>query len=308
MKLSVALITYNHEKYIREALDSILMQKTNFDFEIVIGDDCSTDNTPVICKEYKNKHENIKYERYESNGGISSNWIKTISRCKGDYIALLEGDDFWTSRGKLQLQVDFLDKNTQYSFCYHGFDIKYQDNSRVYNNFRNKLNAEKKQIEFQDSVQTCYPQTLTVVFRKGYYNLNLLEGLTVCDRYFYQLLVLNSSGFYLDNIMGSYRIHSSQVTFVQKKRDKSKFIDNIVFWERLLSLEISRPQRYFLYLSLTKSYFNIYVHYSEGLFNNYLNRGLLFYIKSFWSKENVKNRVTLLAILLFVKQKIINNK
>ncbi|CAM3987609.1 MULTISPECIES: glycosyltransferase family 2 protein [Flavobacterium] len=303
MKLSVALITYNHEKYIREALDSILMQITDFDFEIIIGDDFSTDTTPNICCEYASKYPNVKYESYKPNGGISSNWIKTISRCKGDYIALLEGDDFWTSSDKLQMQVDFLDTNKQYVFCYHGFDIKYQDNSRVYNNFRNKLNAEKKQIKFQDSMQICYTQTLTVVFRKGSYNLHLLEGLSVCDRYFYQLLLLNSSGFYLDNIMGSYRIHSSQVTFVQKKSDKSKFIDNIVFWERLLYLEISRPQRDILYLSLTKSYFNIYVHHSEGIFNNYLKRGLLFYIKSFWSKENVKNRVTLLAILLFIKEK-----
>jgi glycosyltransferase involved in cell wall biosynthesis len=305
MTLSIAIITYNHEHYIREALDSILMQKTDFDFEIIIGDDSSTDATPTICEEYASKHANIKYERYAVNGGISSNWIKTISRCTGIYVALLEGDDFWTAPEKLQTQVDFLNDNNQYVFCYHGFDIKQQDNSRAYHNFRNELNTEKKSISFQDALQTCYPQTLTVVFRNGNYNLQLLLGLNVCDRFFYQLLLLNADGYYINSVMGSYRIHAAQVTFVQKE-EKARYIDGILFWERLALCDISSVQKNALNYFITKAYFNIYTAHSKGIFNAYLKKGLVFYLKTLVSKKKivVKNRIKLSTIIWFLFNKM----
>lgn len=118
-KVSVMMITYNHEKFIRQALDSILMQKTDFDYEIVIGEDCSTDNTREIIMEYYNKFPNkIKLFFPKKNVGIMKNFLTTYSMCTGDYIAFIEGDDYWTSPVKLQTQFDYLQSHPDFSMCF----------------------------------------------------------------------------------------------------------------------------------------------------------------------------------------------
>lgn len=117
--VSVCMITYNHEKYIAQAIDSVLMQKTNFDYEIVIGEDCSTDKTREIVLEYKAKHpDKIKLLLREKNVGIHQNFTETIFACTGKYIALLEGDDYWIDENKLQRQVNFLEVNRDYVLVY----------------------------------------------------------------------------------------------------------------------------------------------------------------------------------------------
>ena len=121
--VSIWMITYNHENYIREAIDSILMQETDFEYEIVIGEDCSTDNTRAILLEYKEKHPHkFKLLLHENNLGLIENMLTTFRACSGKYIATLEGDDFWTDPLKLQKQVDFLEENEDYSMCYHSID------------------------------------------------------------------------------------------------------------------------------------------------------------------------------------------
>ena len=117
--VSVAVITYNHEKYIRQALDSILMQQTVFDFEIVIGEDCSTDNTREIIQSYQIKYpERIKLVTSESNVGPMPNVVRTYKACRGKYIAVLEGDDYWIDPLKLEKQVDLLEANPEFSMCF----------------------------------------------------------------------------------------------------------------------------------------------------------------------------------------------
>src|SRR5687768_16687744 len=110
MKVSVAMITYNHEAFVAQAIESVLMQKTDFDFELVIGEDCSTDKTREIVNGYKSKYgERIRVLLPAKNLGINRNLKQTLLACQGRYIALLEGDDYWTSSLKLQKQVNFLD-------------------------------------------------------------------------------------------------------------------------------------------------------------------------------------------------------
>ena len=117
---SVWLITYNHEKFIAEAIDSALTQITDFDFEIVIGDDCSTDGTTAIVQKYKNDFpERIKTIYQQKNVGALRNAYEfTLSQCKGKYIAPLEGDDYWIDPYRLQKQVDFLERNPEYGLIY----------------------------------------------------------------------------------------------------------------------------------------------------------------------------------------------
>ena len=120
-KLSVILITYNHEKYIEKALDSVLSQVTDFPFEIVIGDDCSPDDTKNIIREYRDKYPDIIriVHRAKNTGRPTLNVYETTMKCRGDYLAYLEGDDYWTDSDKLQKQMDFLNEHPEYIACTH---------------------------------------------------------------------------------------------------------------------------------------------------------------------------------------------
>lgn len=118
IKVSVVMITYNHEKFIKEALESVFSQKTNFQYEIIISNDCSTDNTDEVIKKIIDKNENgnlINYTNHKNNKGMIPNFLWSIQQAKGKYIALCEGDDYWTDPYKLQKQVDFLEANPDYS-------------------------------------------------------------------------------------------------------------------------------------------------------------------------------------------------
>lgn len=127
IKVSVAVITYNMEKYLRTLLDSILQQNVNFEYEIIIDDDCSPDDSRKIIKEYQEKYPHIiKPSLRNSNVGGSRNMYGVLKQCNGKYIAILEGDDFWEDKNKLQYQIDFLEANPEYigmtcnSWCEHG--------------------------------------------------------------------------------------------------------------------------------------------------------------------------------------------
>lgn len=118
--VSVCCITYNHKQFIGEAIDGFLMQKTNFPFEIVIGDDCSTDGASEIMDAYKEKYpDKINLIRTGKNVGAHENMRNIIKTCAGKYIALCDGDDYWTDPYKLQKQVDFLEQNPEYVMCCH---------------------------------------------------------------------------------------------------------------------------------------------------------------------------------------------
>lgn len=123
--VSINCITYNHEDYIEDALDSFLMQETNFEFEILIGEDCSTDNTLEIVQGYVKKHaDKIRLITSDENVGGRANSRRLQKNSKGKYIAICEGDDYWTDPKKLQKQVDYMEKNPKCSMCFHAAKIK----------------------------------------------------------------------------------------------------------------------------------------------------------------------------------------
>ena len=117
--LSVVMTTYNHERYIATAIESVLRQQTDFAIEIVIGEDCSTDRTLNIVLDYQRQYpEAIRIVRSERNVGWRENYRRTIAAAHGRYIALLDGDDYFTHRKKLQMQVDLLEANPDVGMCY----------------------------------------------------------------------------------------------------------------------------------------------------------------------------------------------
>ncbi len=120
MKINVILITYNHAGYIRQTLESILMQETAHDVEIVVADDCSTDNTVEIIKEYEDKSRfTFKYLKHAHNLGYVKNYQQAFAACDGDYVAIMEGDDYWIKPNHLQNHIDHLQDYPESSMSYN---------------------------------------------------------------------------------------------------------------------------------------------------------------------------------------------
>ncbi len=161
--LSVCLITYNHAKFIREAIEGVLMQEVDFSWELIIADDFSTDGTREILIEYSQKHPSfITLILQEKNVGPAQNWIDLLNKPKGKYIAYLDGDDYWTEPNKLQKQVDFLNANTSYSACCH--NVTQYDERNAEKHIFWTWQTEKDIDMLQLSTGNCI-STLSLVFR-----------------------------------------------------------------------------------------------------------------------------------------------
>ena len=177
MTVSTIMITYNHNPYISQAIEGFLLQKTNFKIELIIADDASTDQTQEIIKKYyKSYPDIIKPILREKNIGANLNWIDAFKKCSGKYIALCEGDDYWTDPFKLQKQVDFLEENAEYSLCFHNALVKSSANSATYyfnvNKsvfLRTKPNSTRE-IKGYEILDNWIIPTASVVFR------NVKEG------------------------------------------------------------------------------------------------------------------------------------
>ena len=131
MKLSVHILTYNSDKFISKCLDSIIEQKTSFQFDIVVGDDASIDKTVKIINSYTNIHDKIKLKIHDSNLGVLKNFVTTLQRCQGEYVFDLAGDDWLSDPYALQTLVDELDQNPSFSFVDSGFDCYYQRSGKI---------------------------------------------------------------------------------------------------------------------------------------------------------------------------------
>ncbi len=131
MKISVVVTTFNHEKYIAQCLESILIQEGDFDMELILGDDCSTDNTRAIAQHFQERHPNIiTLLSAGPNLGITKNLKRCLDACSGDYIAICEGDDYWTDTHKLQKQMVFLESHPDFSMCFSAIMIYFEDRNR----------------------------------------------------------------------------------------------------------------------------------------------------------------------------------
>ncbi len=138
--VSIHMITYNHEQYISQAIEGVIIQKCKFPIELVIGEDFSVDNTRSICEEYAQKYSWIKLLPSEKNLGAMANSIRTFQACIGKYIAICEGDDYWTDPLKLQKQVDFLEENPDYGLIHTEFNQKDESSQKIIKNYNESSN------------------------------------------------------------------------------------------------------------------------------------------------------------------------
>jgi len=223
-KVNICMIAYNQEAYIAQAIESVLSQKTNFGFKLVIGDDCSQDKTRIIIKKYKQKYpRKIHLVLNNTNKGIMSNWLKTISFCQGQYIAALDGDDYWSNKNKLQIQADFLDKHPNFSLCFHPAEAFYQDQpSRTY-----IIPSKTNDFSYLNLLKNNFIATCTVMYRNGLINQipDQFLSLRVNDWPYHILYASQGEIGFVNKIMSRYRIHKQ--SYLSSHSIINNYIDNI---------------------------------------------------------------------------------
>ena len=213
-RVSVVMITYGHENFIRQAIEGVLVQNCDFEVELIVANDCSPDNTDYIINDIIQNHPQgkwITYHKHPKNLGMMPNFIFALQQAQGEYIALCEGDDYWTDPFKLQKQVDFLEANPDYVLCFHKVKIL-KTNGELVDDFITKV---PENYETQETLARLgnYIHTPSVVFR------NILrkfpeefEMSPIGDYFLYMMLAEHGKFKYMDEEMAVYRfgvgIHS----------------------------------------------------------------------------------------------------
>lgn len=220
-RVSVLVLAYNHEKFIAQALGSILMQQTSFYFEVVIGEDCSGDDTFSICSEFESRYPGrILLLRREHNLGINQNLRDTLNHCRGEYVALIEGDDFWIKTDKLQLQVDYMDARPAYTMCGTSNFEWSEWNEGSMRIFRSL--DYKNTISVHDVIAEKPYATATILFRRGVVESlpTWLDGLEIGDLPLIFLHAEKGPLGYIPIVSAVYRQHSTSSFFPKPMSEK----------------------------------------------------------------------------------------
>ena len=226
MKLTVVTTTYNQENNIGQAIDGMLMQKTSFPFQIVISNDSSTDRTGDILKEYEEKYpDKIKIINNEKNLGAMGNFINTLSNIKDtEYVALCDGDDFWTDENKLQKQVDFLDNNKEFNICFHKAKLFYENNEKEESIIPE---FEEEVTTIDDLVKSNYIVANSVVYRWKFNDKNLKEifpeDIAPGDYYIHLLHAQDGKIKMMNEVMSAYRRHEGGMWWSNDAKNKEQF-------------------------------------------------------------------------------------
>lgn len=274
--VSVCCITYNHEQYIAGALDSFLMQKTGFEFEILVGEDCSTDATRSVIEEYAVRYpERIKLIAHPENIGAIRNQVDVITRARGKYIALCDGDDFWTDPQKLQKQVDFLEANPEYVICCHHTRVIDENEETVYL----KKTPVSMEFDYQDVLLGKREETriCSLMIR----NIDAVRAVGQESWYFdtygtdtlFKLYALANTGkkiFVLPEVMACYRLHTGGIW---------SMIDSRIRKTRMVS-DFNLTIRNFKYSGLMK----------KELLKIYIRQYFLFDLRN-WKINNAMNTI-----------------
>jgi glycosyltransferase involved in cell wall biosynthesis len=214
--VSVVMITYGHEQYIKQAIEGVLIQQCDFAVELIIANDCSPDNTDNVVDQFMENHPNsnwIKYTRHNSNKGMILNFIWALEQANGKYIALCEGDDYWTDALKLQKQVDFLEVNPKSSMCFTSVK-KYYQNKNIYSKWH--LELKQKEYSAKEIIYNLLVPTCSAVFRNeencNYDKLFNNKNFIFPDMILWLFLLGKGSVFCLPFESAVYRRNESSVT------------------------------------------------------------------------------------------------
>lgn len=218
--VSVIVITYNAETTIAQTIESIVAQKTDYPFEIIIGEDCSLDNTYSVCQQYAAKHDNITLIRNSSNLGLVHNWINCLNLCKGKYVMNCAGDDYWHNPNKIQLQVDFMEANPNCVACHTEIDVYNETTKRLTPSYKREKGLKVPQGKIQKKILAGrdHISAVTLCYRKSVLDKHLPK-----DKYLEMqfpredwptLLIVSAYGdiMYLSVSTATYRVGVESVT------------------------------------------------------------------------------------------------
>jgi glycosyltransferase involved in cell wall biosynthesis len=233
MEVTVLLTTYNHEKYIAQALDTVLMQETDFDYEIVVLEDCSTDRTRDILLRYQKQYPGkIRLRLAERNESTSTRpFTEEFQASSSPYIAMLDGDDYWTSPKKLEKQVEFLESHSECVMCFHNALRIYENGSHAptLHNFP----RQKRISVLEDIWQGNFIAGCTPMFRKDAADSfpEWYDTPPFGDWPLYVLCAQHGKIGYIDEILGAYRIHSGGLW---SRRDSIQKLEGLIaFYETM---------------------------------------------------------------------------
>lgn len=235
--VSIVCLTFNHEKYVRQALDSFISQKTDFRFEVIVHDDASSDGTATIIREYAERYpdviKTVLQTENQYSKGVPIHAAFTANHVQGKYVALCEGDDFWTDPYKLQKQYDILQAHSECSMCTHIVQEVYEDGSAAPKRHpADELPEGKIDIPGFLKIQTRYPfQTSSYFMRKELWvdlALNppmFRQVTTIGDEPMLLYMVAHGDIYYLPCSMSCYRIFSSSSWSKRTKNDRRRMVD-----------------------------------------------------------------------------------
>lgn len=225
-KVSVVSITYNHEAYIREALDGFVAQKTDFPVEIIVADDASTDATPAIIQQYADRYPHLFRPILRSeNVGIHANLTDALSAARGEYLALCEGDDYWIDPMKLSRQVAFLDQNPRTAVCFHPVRVIWTGDSK-FPLLRWRTYPPifwRRDLSLGALISRNFIQTNSVVYRRLPRYDDTPANIMPIDWYLHVRHAARGHIAMLPETMGVYRLHPQGVFY-------SAYVDSAKFW------------------------------------------------------------------------------
>lgn len=231
--VSVDIITYNHEKFIKETLEGVLMQKTNFKYEIVICDDFSTDKTRDILLDYQRKYPDKTILRFQGgNVGLRFNYFENKKACRGKYIAICEGDDYWTDSLKLQKQIDFMETHPGFSMCFSNalevFEFKnWEKNSHLFSN------VENREYLGEEILSDWIIATASVLYRNNiHYDFKYLDNFIFYDTPLFLRLCESGKIWGMSDLMVVYRRHDNALTCSSSGDDDNKVFQHLTAIDR----------------------------------------------------------------------------
>lgn len=255
--VSICCITYNHAPFIRQCLDGFMMQRTSFPIEVLVHDDASTDGTQDIIREYEAKYPDVIKPIYQKENqyskGVKVNLVYNYSRAKGKYIALCEGDDYWTDPYKLQKQVDFLESHPDYVMCSHKWDEYMEDGNHFDFAHPVEVGEYGKTYDLDDFIHGAwFFQPLTVMYRRSALEAcHLSDYKRMKDITLLYALLKQGKGCCISDVMAVYRVHSngvwSGISLYNRK------LQNLKIKKSIFDVEQTVEAAIFLLLEFTKA-------------------------------------------------------
>ena len=303
--VSVIMMTYGHEPYIIDAIEGVRIQNCNFNVELIIADDNSPDGTKNKVEDYLNsavipKNIDIKYFQHKKNKGANSNYLWASKKAKGKYIALCEGDDYWTDPLKLQKQLDFLEGNEEYSFCFTRFQTK-DERTNTFLDDENSKHFDKNQsfidYDFERFYKGWHIGTQTVMFINTPETKNFFKQYQLPrDMHLYVELLKQGKGACLKDFCAVYRltgkgVYTSTSKFQQIIKGAKVYEDIYKSNKDIIFIELKYRKFFKSYLRMLASNKNI-LGYVVQMFKsfkitkkvNYLKEDSIFLFKKFYSK------------------------